>query len=289
MAAGWIKSLPKYLSAAALLGGMSLLVPSCAENGVTIFVKGVIAVRPPECIAKASSDVVLQAQIFFDAALTGSNTVFLLVGSEMIGRGDPKTSRAEPNRVQIYQAEVELQDSAGNPLFSTSKYTVPTFGMIDPTASADATYGLVSVDLVPTSIGGLLATAGKATKFGDPGRSILISVRLFGRTLGGTEVESRPISLPAKACFGCTVLFSADAEDPAYLGTTPSPAGTNCYKAGGAGAIGLGQTCGIGQEPTDCRLCQNVVTAGIFPCQPCLVAANCKTGKCDATLQRCAL
>lgn len=282
MAAGWIKSLPKFLSAAALLGGMSLFAPSCAENGVTIFVKGIVSVKPPECVAKASSDVVLQSGLLFDTELTSSISVFLLVGSEMIGRGDPKTSRAEPNRVQIYQAQVELQDTAGNALgIANNPYTVSTFGMIDPTASADAAYGLVSVDLVPPGVGVALAKTGKS--------AILVSVKLFGRTLGGTEVESRAVALPATVCSGCSVVFSGDAEDPSYLGTSPAPAGTNCYKAGGASGSGAGQTCTPGQEATDCRLCQNLVANGIFPCQPCLVAANCKSGKCDATLQRCAV
>ncbi|MBK7396640.1 MAG: hypothetical protein IPJ34_10155 [Myxococcales bacterium] len=267
MGAGWIKSTSKFVSAMAMLGGVSLLVPSCADNGVSLFIRGVIAIKAPDCVAKPDADATLWSSLYFDSALTTQVDVPLLVGSQLFGRGDPKTSRGEPNRIQLSGAEVELTDTGGNAI--VPKFTVPTIGVVDPTASSDASYGAVFVTLIPAGVAGAVAKNTGTTTFG-PRKLILANVKVFGKTLGGTDVESLPVAIQIYACFGCSVVFPSDAAE-ATVG------GPNCLKPSTQA-----KTCLVGVEPTSCQDCSAAA------CFNCLNDAACPTGlKCNTAVGRC--
>lgn len=266
MGAGWIKSTSKFVSALAMLGGASLLVPSCADNGVSLFIRGVIAIQAPDCVAKPDADATLWSSLYFDSAIATQVDVPLLVGSQLFGRGDPKTSRGEPNRIQLSGAEVELTDTGGNAI--VPKFTVPTIGVVDPTASSDASYGAVFVTLIPAGVAGAVAKNTGTTAFG-PRKLILANVKVFGKTLGGTDVESLPVAIQIYTCHGCSVVFPSDAAD---LG------GTNCLKASTQS-----KTCLVGVQATSCQDCRDKAI-----CYNCLADSDCPKGlSCDLGIQRC--
>lgn len=266
MGAGWIKSTSKFVSALAMLGGASLLVPSCADNGVSLFIRGVIAIKAPDCVAKPDADVTLWPSIFFDNALAAQVEVPLLIGSQLFGRGDPKTSRGEPNRIQLSGAEVELTDTGGNAI--VPKFTVPTLGVVDPTASSDASYGVAYVTLIPSGVAATVATKTGTTTYG-PRKLILANVKVFGKTLGGTDVESLPVAIQIYTCRGCSIIFPSDAAD---LG------GTNCLKSSTQS-----KTCLLGVEATSCQDCRDKAI-----CFNCLVPSDCpKPLVCNTTIKRC--
>lgn len=268
MAGGWLRTTTKLVSAGLMLGGLTLFTPSCADNGVSLFIRGVIALTAPDCIAKGDADVVLRSGVYFDSALTNEVNVPLLVGSQLFGRGDPKTSRGEPNRIQLSGAEVELTDTAGRAL--VSKFTVPVLGMIDPTASADATYGVAYVSLVPAGVSKSLASAAGVTTFGAS-KLVLANVKVFGKTLGGTDVESLPVAVQITACFGCSVFFPADAADVAG-------GAVNCLKSSTQS-----KTCKVGVDYTSCQDCRDNPL-----CYNCLDNAACPTGlTCNTAIGRC--
>lgn len=242
MAGGWLRATSKFLSACVMLGGASTLVPSCADNGVSLFIRGVIALQAPDCVAKGDADVTLWPSVFFDTALTNKVDVALLIGSQLFGRGDPKTSRAEPNRIQLSGAEVELTDTGGNVL--VPKFTVPTLGVIDPTASSDATYGVTFVSLVPPGVSGTLISKTGTGTYGTR-KLVLANVKVFGKTLGGTDVESLPVAVQIDTCFGCSVYFPADASEPTV-------SAVNCFKSSTQS-----KTCLPGNQTTSCQDCKD--------------------------------
>ncbi|MBL8718091.1 MAG: hypothetical protein JNL79_19075 [Myxococcales bacterium] len=269
MGAGWIKSTSKFVSALAMLGGASLLVPSCADNGVSLFIRGVIAIKAPDCIAKPDADATLWPSLYFDSAITTQVEVPLLIGSQLFGRGDPKTSRGEPNRIQLSGAEVELTDTGGAAI--VPKFTVPTLGVVDPTASSDASYGVAYVTLIPSGVAAAVVAKTGATNYATR-KLILANVKVFGKTLGGTDVESLPVAIQIYACFGCSVIFPSDAADAAV----GSP---NCLKASTQS-----KTCLKGVEQTSCQDCNAVA------CFNCFEDAGCPAGLvCDIPVGRCRL
>ena len=105
--------------------------------------------------------------------------------------------------------------------------------------------------------------------------------KIFGTTLGGTDVESSEYAFDIDVCYGCTVIFPSDAYDP-----TQAPTDVNCNKAGTvstSSTSGQIPACIPGQDGvTDCRLCQ-----GNPVCTPCLSDADCVTAgtgtKCAAS------
>lgn len=272
MAGGWLRASTKLVTAVGLLGGMSLLVPSCADNGVTVFIRGVMAVQAPDCVPKPDADTVLWSSVAFDVAVTSTVEVPLLIGSQLYGRGDPKTSRAEPNRIQFTGAEVELTNTNGGQL--VPKFTVPTIGMVDPTASSDASYGVVWVSLVPSGVAAALTTAAGIGTFGAS-RLILANVKVFGKTLAGTEVETLPVSIQVNACFGCSVDFPGDAVDP-------TAGAFNCLKPSTQK-----KTCLPGVQLTSCQDCR--FSPYCYNCASDTECAPLGPGrKCNTAIGRCA-
>ena len=256
------------------------LVPSCADNNLTIFIRQMQGLVAPQCTVTNDPTAIKISGGSLDLALTNSYVAFPLIGNQLIARGDVRLSRAEPNRVVLEGAEVRLLNPDGSE--RVPAFTVTATGTIDPTASSDPAYGVTSVEVIPASIGvqlrdGLLAE-------GVASRAIHAEVRVFGKTLGGTDVETGPYVMPIDLCFGCSVSFPT--VDP----TTNLP---NCGVVEGEGT-GQVEICRAGQDRTTrCSLC-----AGTVPlCTPCLTDAECggmvgsldptQPSRCNTATRRC--
>jgi hypothetical protein len=98
---------------------------------------------------------------------------------------------------------------------------------------------------------------------------VTVFVRVYGRTLGGMEIESNELAFPIAICEGCLVSFPLDADNPA----TPE---YDCTSFDIASSVGGGslpspddQPCWLGQDAyTDCRYC-----AGSHP-EVCTAPSN---------------
>jgi hypothetical protein len=230
--------------------------PACEENDQSIFIRGALAPAQNRlngiCVYTDDPE---QAQLFegtFDVAVRDSYILILLVGNQLIARGDTANVRAESNRVHLNGAIVRVTDPNGALI---GEFTSLGSGFADPQNSNTPAFGSIAVTGIdaPTQarIGGGLA--------GGQTRLVVANVKVFGRTLGGNEIETGEFQLPIRVCNGCLISF-AGGDDPA----TP---GVDCnlpIPTSGAGG---------GTVILPCRPGQDELT----PCQACLDRPACRT------------
>jgi hypothetical protein len=236
----------RRVAALALLAASGgVLVSACADNESSLFIRGR---KPPDasCVVECSPDGVFDPEGEVDAAFDTSFTVTLVVGNQIVTRGDSDVLRTETSRVQLYEAEVRVVDLAGNPLTysdgTTAQYAIPLSGTVDPGTSNDAGYGCASVPLLD---GGTMEAL-RASAVAQGGTVDVVSnVIIRGRTLGGQEVESGEWAYPISICVGCTCVDTAPA--------------TCCTNAGGAACADLEDiklSCPGTLSAHDCRMVQ---------------------------------
>jgi hypothetical protein len=262
MAATWLK----LASALGFASALCSLIPSCADNNQTIFIRQVQALRSPECIVNSDPTSLVSPVGYVDVGVATSFTISPLVGNQLQARGDARQSKTETNRVQIQGAEVELITPTGAAVDlggAASSYTVIASGTVDPASGADATYGVTSVEILPPAVLAGVRRSLAAVGIGAS-RTIHAKMRIYGTTLGNTEVETGIFTYPITACYGCSIAVPADAIDPLI-----SPRNCLGEVEGNAGAD---SACIIGQdERTDCRACQGAIPL----CTPCSSDADC--------------
>jgi len=266
MAASWVK----LATAVGLASAFCSLMPSCAENNQTIFVRQVQMLRAPECTVTSDATAFVASTGFVDVGLATNYVIFPLVGSQLLARGDARQSKAESNRVVIQGAEITLiAPDTGSALAmpglpAGAAYTVIATGTIDPSASSNATYGVTEVEVLPPSIVVVLRASLSGT---GPGTSTTVhaKMRIFGKTLGNTEVETEDFTYPINVCYGCGVFVPAEAVDPTI--TT-----RNCRGGSTTSSSTTRTVCKVGQDNlTDCRFCQGAIPL----CTPCSSNADC--------------
>lgn len=193
------------------------LLTGCADNNVSIFVRQVQARLPGnECVATndPESEVVLEG--FYDV---GTDAVLaqngfqgaLLWGNQLVPRADADRLLAESNRVQIYEAEIEVFDFSGATITSSVQ---PVTGFSDAAQGINPSYGLASVTLLDFATGASVAAGGQQV--------VVSRVRLRGETLGGLEVESGPFDFPITVCNNCSTVFvPASCDDEVVAACDP--------------------------------------------------------------------
>jgi hypothetical protein len=265
MAASWVK----LATAVGIASALCSLIPSCADNNQTIFVRQVQQLRAPECTVTSDATAFVASTGFVDVGLASNYVIFPLVGSQLLARGDARQSKAESNRVVIQGAEITLvAPDTGQPLALagvSNPYTVIATGTIDPSASSNASYGVTEVEILPPSV---VALQRQALAAGGIGTSTTIhaKMRIFGKTLGNTEVETEDFTYPINVCYGCGVFVPADAVEPTVSGAR------NCRGGTTGGTTTTRTVCKVGQDSlTDCRFCQGAIPL----CTPCSVPEDC--------------
>jgi hypothetical protein len=233
-------SLARRLWALALLatsGG--LLGSACADNESSLFIRMRMAEKAEEgrCNASCSPSEAFWTEDAVDAAFQSSHSAMLLVGNQIVQRGDSDVLRTETSRVQLYEAEVRVVDIEGNDV--TPGYVVPITGTVDPGASSEPGYNCADVLLLDGATMDTLR--GQAAQRGSDVQ-VWATVVVRGRTLGGQEVETTEWTYPIRVCFGCTCVDTAPSE------CCENPAGEDCEEADKAEA-----TCPGALGPVDCR------------------------------------
>lgn len=242
------RMLAQVVSCAALALVASAVAPACATNDQSIFLRGVLA--PPTnrqngiCVY---SDDPTQTQLFsglLDVALRDNYEARMLVGSQLIARGDPAQTRAESNRFHVNGAVVRVTTPNGEPI---NEFSTPVSGFIDPQSNNVPDFGPVSVVLIDAG------TVRKLSPNGQLITSVVANVKMFGQTLGGVDVESGELQYPIDICAGCLVDFSS--------GDDPARAGRDCSLPLEDSSTQTGP-CTFGQdEGVPCQYCVNTIPA----------------------------
>jgi hypothetical protein len=223
------------------------LTPGCADNDMSIFVQHVQA--PPQnrqnntCIYESDATLPKLSEGVVDVVFRDSYIPTIVVGNQLIARGDTANTRAESNRAHINGAVVRITDPNGAEL---GEFTALTSATIDPAGTNAPSYGVVNVTLIdkPT----MDRIAGGVTR-ANP-RIVVANVKVFGQTLGGVDLESGEFQFPIRVCRGCLVSFAG--------GDDPNKDGIDCLlplqTSGGGAATQL--PCVPGQdEGTPCQFC----------------------------------
>jgi hypothetical protein len=169
-----------------------------------------------------------------DLAFRQTYQAALLVGNQLVRRGSRDQLRTETSRIRLDGAEVTVSDSAGGTL---DEFTTIGTGFVDPASGEEPGYGVMFAPLVNA---GRIGASGTATTL------VSVSVRVFGETLGGEEIESADLTFPIVLCNGCLVAYPASAANP----TAPT------YECTATTDAVIDPPCFFGQDHAiDCRLC----------------------------------
>ncbi len=226
---------------------VSSVLPACATNDQSIFIKNALApsLTRTNGICSYTGDptqpALFQAQL--DVGLADEYFAVLLVGSQLTPRADPQANRAESNRIHINGAIVRVTETDGTLI---REFTSLATGFADPGNNAQASFGAIGVTGIDAPTKAILVPT---LPNRQASRTILMNFKAFGTTLGGQDVESGEYQLPARVCNGCLVDFTDANDDTA-------PVQPNCLKktttAGGTGM----RPCVQGQdELVQCSSC----------------------------------
>lgn len=230
--------LARRLCALALLAASGgLLASACADNESSLFIR--MRMAPTEdCSVTCGPGEAFWTEDAVDSAYASSHTATLLVGSQIVQRGDSDVLRTETSRVQLYEAEVRVADIEGNAL--TEGYVVPITGLVDPGSGDNVGYNCTQVLLID---GALMDTLRRQSA--ELGRDIemVATVVVRGRTLGGQEVETAEWSYPVRVCFACSRCV-----DTSPSSCCASSASEECQELDE-----IERTCSGVRGPKDCR------------------------------------
>lgn len=179
-----------------VLAGSFLSATGCADNSSSLFIAGVLYREPgSRCEFTPQGDATLLTDGVMDTSITKNYRMPLLIGNQLIARGDEDKLRTETARIVIRGAVVDVIDTASNT--SLDNFTTNATGFAHPASGSNPGWGVTIVNVIPADLDlglDLLET-----------RELNIAVSVFGDTLGGEEVESSTLTFPVFACNGCLV------------------------------------------------------------------------------------
>ena len=227
--------------------------PACATNDQTIFVRGALAPSTNRQNGACTyTNDPQQAELFFgrlDVGLADSYVAVLLVGNQSIPRGDNLSNRAESNRVHINGGVVRVTEADGTLI---REFTSLATGFADPQNNNAPAYGVISLIGFDAPTKDIILNTGNLhpEQPGLPNRAalktVLLNIKVFGKTLGEVDVESDEYQFPLQVCKGCLVVASTDPT------RKPTP---NCLRTVATGTM-VTAPCFFGQdESIPCASC----------------------------------
>ncbi len=243
----WLR---RRLSLAMMVAAVGMSASACADNESSVFIRGVLKPDDTKCSFVADPSTERLPVGSMDLAFTREYYAGLLVGNELVEKGSSDLLRTETSRFRIEGAEVELETSDGNFIRS---FTMPVAGFADPAESSDPGWGVAYALLIDANAGNQMMNWFVEGERNLAIRRIVSVVKVFGKTLGGQEVESAEFRYPINVCYGCLVDFPLEAND------SESPLGQpNCENLGRDLGSGIEVPCRIGQDDLlDCRVCKS--------------------------------
>ena len=250
------------LTLVAGIGAAAGLVPACVHDNSTIFVSDVLF--PPmvtagmACTFTAEPTQPVLAQGKLDVGLSTTYRAVVLVGNQLVPRGDPNQPHTETSFVTIEGAVIRIVNSSGNQL---GTYTQPTAATIPPSSGTTPGYASIGVTLIDSATAMTLSPPIGTTV------PVVSYMRFFGHTLGGESVESNEFGFPIEVCKACLIDFSAS-DDP--LLPQPNCANAGATTMGSSSSSSSSSTslpCFLGQDsPVPCAAClRNPLCAGVVP------------------------
>lgn len=172
----------------------------CQENESMVVVRGVMKLEAGTCEATADESATLLMNGVVDTVFNSPYRVSLLVGNQLASKGQKSRARTETSNVILEGAEVEVKKDDGDLIGEA--FTSPGIGYI-PVGSGEGTgYGVMNIVAIPLDRFGILRKIGSGY--------VIAEVKVFGKTLGGQEVESGVYKFPITFCKGCLIQFPSN-------------------------------------------------------------------------------
>jgi hypothetical protein len=216
-----------------LVVSLASALVACAPEGSSAYVS--VNVPPDDsCIVQPTADVFISSGLWDIGKVDATDNckkpyfVHLLVNSNLKPNARDSTGRAEPNVLQINEADVRLMDKAKQTLnFKTASgaadltlpnpFRVPTSNSLPPASGTDPSMGIVSVEAIPKAYGEKLTKQDK----------VLLEIQVFGTTTGDVDIDFKPFVFPVSICRGCLTVCGVSLKD-----TGIDPYGTGCNDNG---------------------------------------------------------
>jgi hypothetical protein len=237
---------------AALVAGLAAFGGGCVDSESMIFIRQVNlpisgGSSAGGCVTEANPQGPFISHGTLDVAFRREYIAGLVVGSQIVSRGNKAQIKTETSRVRIEGIEARLEDANG--AIAWGPHTIPATGFIDPAVDITPSYGIVDGTLVGNDFGAKVALILQSDA-SRTGRHFTSVSKVFGHTLGSQAVESGEFRFPITMCYGCLIFYPSEANDPKV---TPTP---NCDLPQATGSsTDLG--CSPGQdEMIDCRVCK---------------------------------
>lgn len=185
-----------------------MVIGGCAPGNPGLIIGGVLA--PDDSCGYDPSGAGVHTGRLDVAPGRVEYTVTALVFNNLLNLGNAGTGvpMADPNIINIRQAEIELRDVQDNPLALDglpNPFTVPASGVIASGDGSEAGAGIATFDAIPSIYGAALR--------GAAGSRIVAVLRVIGVTAGGSEIRSGELFWPIDLCEGCLFACIVTEED----------------------------------------------------------------------------
>lgn len=190
-----MKHLWKGAIALSLFGAAAALsAGGCVEARSSFYIEGVAA---PSCDpVTVESDFVFLGVL--DVKYKCEYTAWLVLGNQLVRRGDDNKLQPETSRIQVTAIDVEILDAAGDRIVTDSgggAFTMPVDGLVDPSDDTEPGQGLSRGILVDGGTGQFLAETGY-------NGIIVARVTAHGVTLGGDAIQTPAWDFPIRVVSG---------------------------------------------------------------------------------------
>ena len=170
----------KLIGSLIALGAFGIVLgPGCADNRSSVFTLGALAIPQDTCEWTNDDNNAFRPAGRLDVAVSNEYWIPILIGNQLVRRGNAATLRTETSRVSFYEAEVSLTNSAGDPI-ANGNFVVPVSGFADAATGTDPGFGSVAVTLID-------ATSAQSI---TPGQEVIANVIIRGETLGNASGQT---------------------------------------------------------------------------------------------------
>jgi hypothetical protein len=232
------------------------VAPGCAKNDESIYVQAVLAPstsRTNGCTYTNDPTQPTLGESTLDVAIRSDYIAVLLVANQMIPRGDPTDPRTESNKIHINGAVVHV--TTVDDIEVSPEFTSYSSGQVIVTQNnGNPGFAAISVAIADGRTADAFRNSPNKDAIAVPPdlktfKEFKVMIRVFGKTLGGVDVESGEYQHIMKVCNGCLIKF--DAVDPAT-----GVCSLNASAAPAAGGAASQPPCFDGQdEKTSCTAC----------------------------------
>lgn len=208
----------KAAPALVLFGAIAMAAAptGCVQAEAPFFIEGA---RVQDCDGFSPDSATLLGGVM-DVRYSCGYSVNLVLGNQLVRRGDAAKSLPETSRITIKSFDVEILGADGAALDTgtgAGAFTIPATGFIDPGTGTEPGYGVSGTLLIDGATAQYLA--------GQGGGLVIASVVAHGRTLGGDDISTAPWEFPIDVCDGC---LCSEPSDDTCVGSDNTPEG-ECY------------------------------------------------------------